>query len=636
LAITRAGNGLTHTRRYVHDAHHRLCKTIEPEAGATVQAYDAAGNVAWRAAGLQLPNPAQCDQAAAGIDARKVHHTYDSRDRLETVTPADGSQATRRTYTRDSLLESIETSGGARPTLRWRYSYNNRRLPVDEIHSWGDPGASWNFRTDWEAHGHLLRQHDPLGSMDLTPNALGQPRAVGTFATGVSYHPNGQIASYTAGNGVQFRSEQNLRGLPTLWQHAGVVQDRYAYDAHGNVTAITDEIGGSSRSMPWYDGLDRLRQANGPWGAGSFSYDALDNITSSTVGSRQLVHRHDAANRLEHLGGSMDVPIFYDANGNISRRGSATFEFDLANRLRVATGRAHYAYDGHGRRSRVVYANGDWSHHAYTQDGKLRLSWRQPAGVATRHVYLGDRLVAEVASGSSVSYLHTDALGSPVARTSQTRSVISRTRYEPYGATVAGSAPPQGIGFTGHVNDPDTGLVYMQQRYYDPIAGRFLSVDPVTTDAKTGDFFGRYHYANNNPYKFVDPDGRLPVVPAAVAVFATITKALIKYGSGIAKNERKGKAGEAMTRAERVDKIAGEQVSFRTSDGTRTRTDFVEKDKTVVETKTGDSTLSKGQEKLKADIKAGNEVTPVGKNAEAAGLKPGEPVKMKDFVEDRK
>jgi RHS repeat-associated protein len=55
-----------------------------------------------------------------------------------------------------------------------------------------------------------------------------------------------------------------------------------------------------------------------------------------------------------------------------------------------------------------------------------------------------------------------------------------------------------------------TGLVYMQQRYYDPIAGRFLSVDPVTTNAKDGSFFGRYHYANNNPFKFKDPDGRAP------------------------------------------------------------------------------------------------------------------------------
>jgi RHS repeat-associated protein len=40
------------------------------------------------------------------------------------------------------------------------------------------------------------------------------------------------------------------------------------------------------------------------------------------------------------------------------------------------------------------------------------------------------------------------------------------------------------------------------QRYYDPQIGRFLSVDPVTTN------FNRYNYANNNPYRFSDPDGR--------------------------------------------------------------------------------------------------------------------------------
>ena len=67
---------------------------------------------------------------------------------------------------------------------------------------------------------------------------------------------------------------------------------------------------------------------------------------------------------------------------------------------------------------------------------------------------------------------------------------------------------PTTVGFTGHVNDADTGLVYMQQRYYEPYAGRFLSVDPVTTDAKTGSSFNRYVYGNSNPYKFKDPDGR--------------------------------------------------------------------------------------------------------------------------------
>lgn len=82
-----------------------------------------------------------------------------------------------------------------------------------------------------------------------------------------------------------------------------------------------------------------------------------------------------------------------------------------------------------------------------------------------------------------------------------------RTRYEAYGNTAAGTVP-NGIGFTGHVNDADTGLVYMQQRYYDPIAARFMSLDPVTTDANTGRSFSRYSYVGNNPYGFVDPDGQ--------------------------------------------------------------------------------------------------------------------------------
>ena len=42
-----------------------------------------------------------------------------------------------------------------------------------------------------------------------------------------------------------------------------------------------------------------------------------------------------------------------------------------------------------------------------------------------------------------------------------------------------------------------------------------MSVDPVVTDATDGSFFGRYHYANNNPYKFKDPEGNSPAHAAA-------------------------------------------------------------------------------------------------------------------------
>lgn len=108
---------------------------------------------------------------------------------------------------------------------------------------------------------------------------------------------------------------------------------------------------------------------------------------------------------------------------------------------------------------------------------------------------------------TTIEYVHTDALGSPVAVTNAAGAVIERTDYEPYGSAI-GKPNYSGIGFTGHVQDGETGLTYMQQRYYDPMLGRFLSVDPVTAYDKPLTNFNRYAYASNNPYKFTDPDGR--------------------------------------------------------------------------------------------------------------------------------
>lgn len=73
---------------------------------------------------------------------------------------------------------------------------------------------------------------------------------------------------------------------------------------------------------------------------------------------------------------------------------------------------------------------------------------------------------------------------------------------------------PNGPGYTGHVNDPDTGLVYMQARYYDPGTGRFLSVDPVNPEAGHLFSFNRYNYANNNPIINIDSDGRQTLPPS--------------------------------------------------------------------------------------------------------------------------
>jgi RHS repeat-associated protein len=115
-------------------------------------------------------------------------------------------------------------------------------------------------------------------------------------------------------------------------------------------------------------------------------------------------------------------------------------------------------------------------------------------------------LVGEAVAQTTVEYYHTDALGSVVAISDAAGQVVERNEFEPFGEDLAGTK--DGPGFTGHVRDATTGLSYMQQRYYDPSIGRFISVDPVSANSEDGTNFNRYKYAANNPYSFIDPDGR--------------------------------------------------------------------------------------------------------------------------------
>ncbi|MEN6646998.1 RHS repeat domain-containing protein [Stenotrophomonas hibiscicola] len=114
--------------------------------------------------------------------------------------------------------------------------------------------------------------------------------------------------------------------------------------------------------------------------------------------------------------------------------------------------------------------------------------------------------VAPAVAQEVVEYIHTDALGSPVAITDASGNVIERMVYEPYGAVV--NRPlKDGPGYTGHVTESGAGLSYMQQRYYDFQTVAFLGADPVAASSE-GASFNRYRYASANLYKFKDPDGR--------------------------------------------------------------------------------------------------------------------------------
>jgi RHS repeat-associated protein len=524
------GSTIGATRYYAYDPNYQLCRISEPESGSTVLDYDGAGNIAWTAAG-QLPwspgagepEPLQCHRTDIASSDKSLR-TYDAVNRIKKIDVANTTNDPTYEYFPDGALKKL-TNGPA----VWDYTYNKLRLPVNET-------LSYSTKVRTLAHGYNALGHEnsltyPSGLFVASlPNALGNATQAGAYATGVTYHPNGGMAGFNYLNGIVHSMVQNERKLPdrSVDQQPGqaaVLDDSYDYDYNGNVAAITDAVvgGGGNRAMT-YDGLDRLTNTDAPnwvWLNAKTTYDPLDNIRSNKVGSRTYNYTYDSSNTkllalVNAATGATARTITTDARGNITGNGTQVLTFDYANRMTGAAGKESYAYDGHGRRvwiNRV--SDNKASFPMYSLGGQLIAEDDYRSNLTTDYVYLNGSLVFKRSAAIGTTawvprYIHTDALGSPVAESDQASPVpvVRRIeKYSPYGEP-NDNGYDQGPGFTGHVTDAATGYSYMQQRYYDPVIGRFLSIDPVAAGLQDGRGFNRYNYANNNPYRFVDPDGR--------------------------------------------------------------------------------------------------------------------------------
>lgn len=113
-------------------------------------------------------------------------------------------------------------------------------------------------------------------------------------------------------------------------------------------------------------------------------------------------------------------------------------------------------------------------------------------------------------AGEMTTFFHNDIAGSPMLATDINGLQIWKATYRPYGDRLvqSGASQSNDLWFTGKPFDDSTGLSYFGARYYDPTLGRFTGVDPVRVKPFDIHSFNRYSYANNNPYKYVDPDGR--------------------------------------------------------------------------------------------------------------------------------
>jgi RHS repeat-associated protein len=489
------------TQHNVYDGYQNLCKIVRPDSGNEALQLDAIGQMASSGKGTSVDgSTSSCDTTVTST--AKVTYTYDNLGNIRLVNYGDASPDKTYTYDKNSQLLSLAAGG-----VSTIYTYNSAGLPTGETLVAG--GNSFGVSYGYDSLGHLASLTYPsAANVASLPNALGQATKAGSYASLIAYHPNGATKSLTYGNGRVYTMTQNARTLPEYLKvmsgSTTVSHLRYQQDANANITSITDYvISAANRSMT-YDGLDRLKTASGLWGSGSYSYDVLGNIKTKIEGGQTMTYNYNTSlNRLTSITGTNARSFTYDDYGNVTGNGLQGFTYNLAGQMVSSTlPNIAYQYDGNDRRV-LRTEGGQTTYSLYSQAGQLL--HKNVGGVATDYIYAAGMLIAEK-QGSTTSYIHLDLLGSPID--GQAGSTSYTENYSPWGEKLDNPIQLSGdVGYTGHQSDVATGLTYMQARYYDPVVGRFMAVDPVGFTPANPMSFNRYAYANDNPFKYLDPNG---------------------------------------------------------------------------------------------------------------------------------
>jgi RHS repeat-associated protein len=382
---------------------------------------------------------------------------------------------------------------------------------------------------DYDAHGNLVKVRDNAGGVpywQLTGLDGAGRAAVEAFGNGTVAH-----REYEPGSGM-LRHIHLGAGLATKLQDL-----TYAYDEGLRMRSRADglQVGpkGVRTETFTHDEIGRLtcaRFADIPAGkadatragpcALAVEYAANGNIThKSDVGA----YAYDPVR--PHAVQTAGAATFgYDGVGNQTERpglGITYTAFDLPSVVTDAgsgMAAATFAYDGDQQRIRkqtpqetTVYFE-EMYERATAAGGAVVHRYYVAAGSATLV------LTRQAGQGKgSAAYLHTDALGSTDLVTADAGSILQRRSYDAFGARrhpVWGQAPAGAfvskvsrVGFTGHEDEDDLGLVNMRGRIYDPKVGRFLQTDPFVSTPASGQSWNPYSYVHNSPLNFTDPSG---------------------------------------------------------------------------------------------------------------------------------
>ena len=336
----------------------------------------------------------------------------------------------------------------------------------------------------------------------------------------------------------------------------------YAYDALGRITGEEDIAAGTSKSYV-YDMAGRLvRENNSALNKTyTYAYDSVGNVTSkkthayttaSTPGTATATtaFSYDTTHpdRLTSFGGKaitydqQGCPLTYDGKTYTWTRGKLTkvafgggISLNSGNRALVPSISSEYwtyTYNGNGQRTQKKYTclpplgnealydyvTSKTVDYTYDHSGRLvkelTTTVSKNSGTTTSSiVYLYDDsgIIGMLKDGASY-YFHRNIQGDVVGVYNGSGTKLVTFKYDAYGnCTVNGDtsiAQYCKIRYRGYYFDAETGLYWVQTRYYNPEWCRWISPDSMGyLDPETAHGLNLYAYCINDPINYIDPSG---------------------------------------------------------------------------------------------------------------------------------
>jgi RHS repeat-associated protein/uncharacterized repeat protein (TIGR01451 family) len=547
--LTSVTDALGHVTQYSYDPTNNLTRITDAAGHATSFQYDSLNRRVLRTLPLGMSESSTYDAvgnltAKTDFNSKTTTYSYDALNRLLQKTPDSSFKAPPVifSYTATGDRASMQDASGT--TL---YTYDNRDRLINEATPEG------TLRYTYDVAGNLLTlassntngasvsySYDILNRLsDIIDNRL-LAQGAGSAVTTYNYDTVGNLTNYPYPNSVQtsyiYNSVNRIIQTGSSSSRGGVLSNfSYALGATGNRLSVTEQSG---RSVNYgYDAIFRLTSeaiASDPAGKNgtvSYAYDAVGNRTqlTSTLAAipsgGPFVFGYDANDRL-----NADT---YDANGNTIFSAGIPNAYDFENHL-IQHGAVTIVYDGDGNRVAEIVAGVTTKYlvDVMNPTGYAQVVDELQNGSVVRTYTYGLQRISENQLINNVfapSFYGYDAHGSVRFLTNASGSVTDTYDYDAFGSLVnsTGSTPNNYL-FAGEQFDPALGFYYMRARYYNPLSGRFATIDPELGDPINPKTFQKYIYADADPINNTDPTGRLSAggyiaIAAILAVLITLT-----------------------------------------------------------------------------------------------------------------